>query len=280
MELTVFDVDHGACALLRSRETGRIALIDCGHNQYTGWTPAWHIRNSYKRDTLDYLIITNTDEDHYSNLSDLLQNVQVKTLMFNADVSAETFRSMKRKSGPLSRDAEAYLQMRKDFIYKVDEHFNDSMGGILEYRFSNSPREFNDFNNLSIATFFRYGEFQILFPGDLERPGWLKLLEISDFRALLSLTTVLVAPHHGRINQNYCEEIFEFLSPELVVISDKRIVHQTQLKSASEYRKHVREPGLFFPKESGFRKVLTTRRDGAIHFSAERNGNYTVSKGA
>ncbi|MGB3712041.1 MAG: hypothetical protein WA985_10155, partial [Erythrobacter sp.] len=261
MELTIYDVEHGACALIRSRDTGRLALIDCGHNGYTGWNPADHIRSRYGRDTLDYLAITNTDQDHYSNLSKFLQVIHPQVLLSNPLVPAEKFAEMKRWNGPLSGDAQAYFQMRKSYTAPVRVGFDSGMGGVKEFSYFNSPDDFDDFNNLSLAIFISYRDFMILFPGDLERPGWLKLLEDESFRSLLRRTTVLVAPHHGRINQNYCEEIFDFLSPELVVISDKPIVHETQVKSASEYRKHVREPGIFSRATGDYRKVLTTRRD-------------------
>lgn len=280
MELTIFDVEHGACALVRSRETGRLALIDCGHNGYTGWTPANHLRHAYGRTSIEFLTITNTDQDHYSNLAEFLEAVYPEVLYYNPDVPPDLFETMKRRNGPLSRDAIAYATMRRDYTGEITSGFNESMGGIKQYHFYNSPADFDDFNNLSLVVFLDYGAFQILFPGDLERPGWLKLLERSLFRSLLSQTTVLVAPHHGRINQNYCSEIFEYLSPELVVISDKPIVHETQVKSASEYRRHVREPGIWFPDKSEHRKVLTTRRDGAIHFSVQPSGNYHVTIGA
>ena len=279
MELTIFDVEHGACALVRSRETGCLALIDCGHNGYSGWTPAYHLRNAYQRSSIEFLTIANTDQDHYSNLADFLENVTPEVLYFNPEVPPQLFEAMKRRDGPLSRDAIAYAKMRRNYTGEVTLGFNERMGGIKQYQFYNSPADFDDFNNLSIAVFLEYGNFQILFPGDLERPGWLKLLERPRFRALLKETNVLVAPHHGRINQNYCEEIFDYLSPDLVVISDKPIVHETQVKSASEYRRHVKDPGLYFAEKSEYRKVLTTRRDGAIHFSVNSNGDYLVSIG-
>lgn len=225
-------------------------------------------------------MITNTDQDHYSNLADFLDQIYPEVLYFNPEVPPHLFEAMKQRTGPLSRDALAYAKMRREYTGKVTSDFNDRMGGIRQYHFYNSPTDFDDFNNLSLAIFLEYGDFQILFPGDLERPGWLKLLEQPLFRSRLSQTNVLVAPHHGRINQNHCDEIFEYLSPDLVVISDKPIVHETQVKSASEYRRHVREPGIWFADRAEHRKVLTTRRDGAIHFSIQPNGSYQVTIGA
>jgi hypothetical protein len=38
MHLQIFDVEHGACALLTCDNGARL-MIDCGHNSTTGWYP-------------------------------------------------------------------------------------------------------------------------------------------------------------------------------------------------------------------------------------------------
>jgi len=57
LTLCVFDVEHGACAMLApiddaTGQLGRIAMIDSGHNATTGWRPSTHIRNALKREHL------------------------------------------------------------------------------------------------------------------------------------------------------------------------------------------------------------------------------------
>jgi hypothetical protein len=39
MELTIFNVEHGACALLDC-DNGSQIMIDAGHNAATGWSQA------------------------------------------------------------------------------------------------------------------------------------------------------------------------------------------------------------------------------------------------
>jgi hypothetical protein len=43
MELQIFDVEHGACALLTAHNGTRF-MIDCGHNSTTGWKPGTYLR--------------------------------------------------------------------------------------------------------------------------------------------------------------------------------------------------------------------------------------------
>ena len=59
--LRVFDVEHGACAIMLSPTAERIAMIDCGHNGSTSWRPSTYIRYTLQRNILDYLFITNAN---------------------------------------------------------------------------------------------------------------------------------------------------------------------------------------------------------------------------
>lgn len=227
MNLKIFDVEHGACALVEAPQGDRIALIDCGTNTTTGWTPAHHITEVMKRSALDYLIVTNADQDHYANLAALKAEVRIKTFTKNPTLKSAEFEKIKRASGPLSKDAIAYKELLESHIHPVATSFNDGMGGVSIKHFYNKYPDFEDTNNLSCATFVNYGGFQILFPGDLERVGWLKLLENKYFVEEIHKTTILVASHHGR-QSGYCAEIFENWGPRAVVVSDKPKVHSTQ----------------------------------------------------
>ena len=113
----------------------------------------------------------------------------------------------------------------------------------------------------------------MLFPGDIERAGWLELLKRSDFRAELIGTDILMASHHGR-ESGYCEEIFQYFAPSCVVISDKAKVHQTQ-ETVPDYRKVVNAKGVKVRTTMKDRHVLTTRRDGHIVIDVD-GVNYTI----
>ena len=149
------------------------------------------------------------------------------------------------------------------------------MGGIYQQRFWCSSQDFEDFNNLSLVTFYTFSGFTVMFPGDIEGPAWQHLIRREDFRAALRSVTLLVAPHHGR-DSGYYREAFAYLQPRCVVISDKPIVHQTQVNSTSNYRQHVAGGGVIVYGKLGMRQVLTTRSDGTISVSVYDNGSFTV----
>lgn len=58
MQLQIFDVEHGACALLTADNEARL-MIDCGHNASTGWKPGSYLKQQ-GISSLEMLTITNT----------------------------------------------------------------------------------------------------------------------------------------------------------------------------------------------------------------------------
>src|SRR5256885_1535002 len=73
MHLTIFNVEHGQCALL-TYDNGQRLMVDCGHNATTGWRPGDYLA-SQGITRLENLAITNYDEDHVSGLSNLITKV-------------------------------------------------------------------------------------------------------------------------------------------------------------------------------------------------------------
>lgn len=274
--LRVFDVEHGACAMMMSPTCERIAMIDCGHNDSTGWRPSTYIYNTLQRTTLDYLFITNADQDHLSDLEGLwTQGVSVATLYRNPSPSADTLRFIKERQGGLTDDIERFLQIHAGYTFPVAIPFNVGMGGVTCSVFHNTYPYAADTNNLSLAVFIKYSGFKILFPGDLEEDGWRGLLANPAFVQELAGTDILVASHHGREN-GFCEDIFNYFTPQAVVVSDKSIVHSTQ-EMVPDYRNVVAENGVAVVNQPRRRHVLTTRRDGDIIFRVSDTGQFFVS---
>lgn len=282
MILKIWDVQHGACAMLTHRSVqgieGRLAMIDSGHNQDTGWKPSTYIRQYLKRSVLDYLFVTNADLDHISDLNNLWrEGIAVSTFIRNRSVSPEVMKIIKEVGGELTDDIQRFLDLHANYVHPVDTPFDQNMGGITVKTFWNSTPRFYDTNNLSLVVFVKFGTFKILFPGDLEEDGWLALLEQPDFRAELAGTTVLVASHHGREN-GYCGALFNYIHPRAIVMSDKAIVHDTQ-RMTQTYRQRVVDSwpnGVSVRTTGKQRHVLTTRRDGWIQFVVDEFGNFDI----
>lgn len=265
MELRIFDVSHGFCSLVAS-DNGGLVLIDCGHDS-GGFTPSRFL-SSVGHNNIHHFIISNFDQDHVSDLHNLLQNVNIHVFHRNPTVSPEYIRALKLQSGPLTNAMGAAISCATHLVHPVNSP--PDMGDLEIQTFCNRYPEFTDTNNLSVVTFIKFENFTVLFPGDLEEAGWLGLMRNPSFLAKLATVNVFVASHHGR-STGYCAEIFEHCRPDVVVISDKGILHDTQQHNL--YPPHV--AGLVWPGNIR-RQVLTTRNDGTIRIVKPRGENYLV----
>ncbi|MEQ8485884.1 MAG: hypothetical protein RIB46_16110 [Pseudomonadales bacterium] len=279
MLLRIWDVEHGACAMLHHQlngYAGRLAMIDSGCT--AEWRPSTFIKHVLGRDRLDHLFITNADQDHMSDLEGLWEEgIKVTTLTRNPHPPADELRKIKAAGG-MSSDIERFLRIHASYNQPASEPFNDHMGGITRTTFFNKYPRFTDTNNLSCVIFIEFAGFKILFPGDLEEEGWLALLEREDFRSELGSVDVLVASHHGREN-GYCADVFDYCFPRAVVMSDKAIVHDTQ-GMAQTYRQRVIDnwpDGVKVATTMKQRRVLTTRRDGWIQFTVDSAGTFVIT---
>jgi beta-lactamase superfamily II metal-dependent hydrolase len=278
MRIRVWDVEHGACVMLQHQAPaglaqavgGRLAMIDSGSS--TDFSPSEYIR-SLGRNRLDYLFITNADQDHMSDLKGLeSKGIEVAHLIRNPTYSGEEMRRIKQISGPLTDDAEWYVRACGRYSGGVGDPFNHYMGGITYVAFYNSYYDFKDTNNLSLAIFIKFAGFTMLLPGDLEKPGWRALLRRPDFVANLRTVDVLMASHHGR-ESGFCPEVFAHVTPQAIVISDKAMQHSTQ-ETVPDYRRVTTEAGIPVINARKHRHVLTTRRDGWIQFDVYENGRF------
>lgn len=194
IELKIFDVEHGACALLTC-DNGTRMMIDCGHNGDTGWRPGRYLLDQGVS-RLEMLAITNYDEDHVSGLPDLLGSVDVGWLWLNRSVTPDTIRQLKSEDG-MGRGIEALVGMASSYTGGT-EAAPSTFLEVERQAFYNDYPEFDDENNLSMVVHLRIAGINFLFPGDLESSGWKALLLQPGFQKVVSETHVLIASHHGR----------------------------------------------------------------------------------
>ena len=249
MEIEIFDVEHGGCALVTADNRRRI-LVDCGHNSTTGWRPSQYLPERGIRQ-IDRLIISNYDRDHVSDLPAVLANIGVPVLSRNPSVWPDLLRAMKAENG-MDPGIGTLAYMAGNY-YTQDLSAPQDFGALQVNHYWNVYPVFTDANNLSLVTIFQYHDLGIIFPGDIEKAGWLQLLQRQEFRAALIGINIFVASHHGREN-GYCPEVFNWCSPEVVIFSDGAVIHDTQ-KTAAFYRQHTR--GIRFFDED-IQKLLQT----------------------
>lgn len=265
MEIRIFDVEHGFCAYIIA-DNHNVMLIDCGHNQSTGFRPSDYLP-SHGCSGIERLIISNYDEDHLSDLPRLRECVPIQILRHNKSITADELRNLKLRAGPLRPGITALLEMIA--TYTDDVANPPDFSGIELSTFYNNYPNFQDTNNLSLVTFLDYCDIHLVYPGDLEKPGWQALLRRQSFREYLSRVNLFIASHHGR-ESGYCAEVFDICHPELIIISDESMQYDTQ---ETKYARHA--VGIRWGNNR--RYVMTTRADGMITIYQRQGENPKVS---
>jgi len=267
MKLRIFDVCHGFCALIIT-DNGQSILMDCGHDSER-FRPSEYLQNQ-NINNLHSLIVSNFDEDHLSDVHRLTSQLKVNYFYRNMTIPVNDLMRIKLQSGPLSHAMTATINLCNEYQEPLPT-FIDLAGLNIRHYWNNYPN-FTDTNNLSLVTILEYGNIKILYPGDMEILGWKVLLCDQNFVNDLYGVNIFIASHHGRMN-GYHKEIFNYCYPDIFVISDKTVVHQTQLNS---YAQHAR--GIPFNSGRETRYVLSTRKDGAMDFDINQN-SYFVTTG-
>lgn len=270
MEVHIFDVEHGSCAAVIA-PSGKVLLLDAGHNASSGWRPSNWI--AARGGVVDCLVISNFDEDHLTDLPNILAGCLVRSFVANWSVSPEWIRRSKAAfgMGPGVHAAVHLLENRVGYDPSNPSFLIPATpvdwGGCHIEHFWHTPAQFSDENALSVVTFVQWGGVRLVFPGYLTTAAWGLLLWNPRFRELLASTNIFVASHHGRTD-GYCPEVFSVCQPHVIVISDKGVMYDTQ---TVDYSRHA--TGIAWD-QTQVRRCLTTRNDGTLCITPTGTGFY------
>lgn len=278
LQIAIFNVGAGQSIFLYpTAQTDHAMLVDCGGEE-NGFSPVEFLaskdilpKNENGHPRLGNLAITNYDHDHFSWLPDLWQKINIWTVRFPKNITSEELKNNKDEI----TNALTHVCHIKDTYTGPADYFKP-VYSVYSDHLSQDDLEGNiNTNHLSQIMFIDFAGSRICITGDLERVAWGKMLLRQNIREYLNTTNILIAPHHGR-ESGYHEDIFTYCKPELIVISDKNIMHDTQGGMAQRYAGHVIGNGITFGESS--RKVLTTRSDGHILIDFESDGtrSYTT----
>jgi beta-lactamase superfamily II metal-dependent hydrolase len=274
--IRIWDVQHGSAVYVRTPE-GRHLAIDLGVGDTSGnlstdkdyFSPLEYIRRAWGVRQLDTVVISHPHTDHVDDIFefDKLNPLVLITPRHISDDDIVTYNRSSDKSV-----LHEYLKIRRRYsapitgtsVYDEKPEFD-----FICY----TPVTCNaaNLNNQSIVVFMTYAGSTICIPGDPESCAWKEMLSQPGFKDYLRQTNILVASHHGR-ESGYYEEVFDYCTPQLVVISDgpqgATCVADKYRNKASGWEVHS------FSKASKTRYVLTTRSDGSIdiRFGFEDDG--------
>ena len=265
MLIDVFDVGHGACAVVTAPNGKRI-MIDCGERPFPAWSPS----EQYQGERFEALVVQNLDADHLTAYEETCRSVIIGSVVINNTIDASRLRLL--KSTGMSDGVVALYHSLLLPAGVINMPFDISPVRVSIFRHSFGL--FTDTNNLSLVTFVEYGDFCMMFTGDIEEDGWEAGIRSPNpnFLRLLARTTVMMPSHHGRKN-GCCDRLFSFCKPQVFIVSDKERIHETQ-ETCDWYRS--RALGALVGKwpSPETRYFMTTRNDGCITIKVNPDGKY------
>jgi ribonuclease BN (tRNA processing enzyme) len=132
MKLTIHDVGHGGCISL-VHSNGNAMLWDVGHQGDN--RPSSILPNS-GINSVEYLFITNYDEDHVSDMPEFRSKVGIRAVYRNKSISPTALRALKLKGGPISPAMDSTL----DLLSGLSEGLMSPLPSFQGISHSESPR--------------------------------------------------------------------------------------------------------------------------------------------
>lgn len=276
MKIIFYDVEHGSCCHIITPNNKHI-LVDVGSKTYNSIVE--HIKKKYFNSiggNIDQLIITHTHEDHIYDLPKLREELSPKVLRrpkeaFDIKPSQDTY-IHKKIAGVANEMNKSYNHPVNPSDLPTEKTVNggvsfDFISPKPQWTTKNDP---NTFSNIIIVTVYGY---KFVLTGDNPKSILQTMMDENheNIRSKVKDATVLLAPHHGRTGE-FCQDFFNCVNPELTVVSDKSIEHDTQNDTARLYK------GRGANLNGQYRYVLTTRNDGTIIFDIAQD-RYSVSWG-
>jgi competence protein ComEC len=265
--IVIWDVQHGNAAYIRT-PNGKHIAVDLGVGSVkrsdSRFSPLLHLKQNYGVERLDLLVITHPHRDHLDDIGNM-QAVRPRVLHRPTHLRPDDIRA--GNQGKDTGVINSYLSFSGSYSQPVPPHedmFNlENTDGLLLQTFTPTSSPTTNLNNHSIVLVVTYAGSKVIIPGDNEAQSWTELLRRADFQEAIRGTDVLLAPHHGR-QAGFSAELFQHIKPSLVVISDGPA---SETNAADAYSRVVHQHGWPVDSRSSGRKsrrVLTTRRDGAV----------------
>lgn len=263
LEITMLDVGQGDCHFMLMPD-GRSLMIDCGSGDVDKVARYRVVPclMSMGCDSIDYAVVTHTDEDHMNGYLELMdmdekEGIRIRSLIL-PDIG-----EYDENGGKLIETA-----LRKGVrVLKI--HAGESMdAGDVELRCLNPAlgRAYADANETSVCLDIRYRGFRALYTGDAEGAGEQEMME----RIAEGRCTLLKCAHHGSRNSTPAG-FLKMIRPACTFISageDNRYGHPHK-----ELMERLQDAGsrVYVTKELGAVRMSTDgKRIKTEHYVRER----------
>lgn len=275
LRVIVFDVEHGFCAFVKS-PTGHTLLIDCGKGEK--FSPIKYVIENELSGTVQHdgykltqFIVTHPHDDHIEDIDRLMKDFKPAIIHRQKDYDWD---EVKKGETEGYENLDKYSEWQATYNQPIKNQPDWGMElNIGPYLSSNDAKKLSGsfVNNSSIPVFISYRGYKFVFPGDLEKAGWLELLGKDDFKTRLKGTNFFVAAHHGH-SSGYTKEIYETMGkPYFNIVS----IHHGDESIEKAYSSSDNAIGV--GDDGSKRYMFTTRADGSIIIDVPAEGNATYN---
>ncbi|MBQ7703925.1 MAG: MBL fold metallo-hydrolase [Selenomonadaceae bacterium] len=197
LKVTMLDVGQGDALLIQTDDEN--ILIDTG--DASARDKLFQQLETFNIERIDKLILTHPHADHIANAAFLL-STPVGEVYDNGQISSSIYYRRYVKACK-EQNIPRYTLRDGDYFFLADG----------AYLFSSRSQDFKNINDSSLVLRLVYGDFSMLFTGDVSQT-----LEMELFQNYTVQSTVLKAAHHGSKTSNSIDFV-KAVNPKYVFIS-------------------------------------------------------------
>ena len=249
--ISFIDVGQGSSTLFEL-PGGKNILIDGGSGYSESFNVGEHTIAPFLWSKgirkIDHIIITHPHSDHFNGLPFILDKFNPRSLVINFQTDLpEEYEALLKKA---TDNRISFIQPNNSIIFK-SEHYPLTLKyrGAGKIKGKETKERVND---ESLVVSLAYGDFSMLFPGDIGKSKEEELIG----QNLIPPSDVLLSPHHGSKSSS-SKKFLETVDPELVIVSS----------SESKYFPSKEVTDLLYEKKIAY---LETSKVGTI--TIETNG--------
>jgi competence protein ComEC len=267
LRITAIDVGQGSSTLVRF-PGGKKMLIDGGGSFNDDFDIGRHVVAPFlwqqKIRRIDVVLLTHVHPDHLNGLKFIVENFDVGEVWSNGHESnTESYQMFKNII--MERNLPRRVVSAVSLPVQIGGVHVRILNPVVPASKSDDMDNFDETNNLSVATELTYGDVGILLPADISEPTEARLID----QGVKIKSDVLFVPHHGGLTSS-TEPFLDNIRPRVAIVScgkDNvfRLPHPDVLD-----RYDARNIRLMRTDQDGAITISTDGRDLRIHSARDR----------
>ena len=255
------DVGQGDCTFIVTPRKQTI-LIDGGGSTSKEYDVGKNTLLPYVLDRgytkLDYIFITHFDQDHVAGILTILEELKVETVIIP-------------KQEENTENYQKFLELIKEKRIKVNivkkgDKVNIEKNVYFDILWPEKEQiKENVINNNATVMKMYYGNFSILFTGDIEEKAEEKILKVYEGKERLLNANILKVAHHGS-KTSTTEKFLKWVNPKaaLIGVGKNNLFKHPSEKTIENLRKHNVT-------------IYRTDENGEITITIDKNGEFLIN---